>query len=76
MNRFEVGRSYGVLHLGERREAVTVASRDQETVTLEDGRKARILHGASHDGTAEEVLRLGEVGAVATGGVVRVCHLL
>jgi len=75
MDRFEVGMSYGVLHCNERDEAVTVAARDAKSVTLADGRKVRILVGEAPGGGGEEVLRIDERGAVATGGVVRVCHL-
>lgn len=76
MDSFVVGRSYGVLHLDDRRESVTVAARTAESVQLSDGRTARVLHGVAPDGSAEEVIRLGEVGALATGGVVRACHLI
>ncbi len=75
MDRFEVGKSYGVLHCNERDETVTVAARDSDSVTLADGRKLRVLVGNSPCGGDEEVLRIDERGAVATGGVVRVCHL-
>lgn len=75
MGRFEIGKSYGVLHGDERAETVTVAARDSGSVTLADGRKLRVLAGNSPDGGDEEVLRIDERGAVATGGVVRVCHL-
>lgn len=75
MDTFEVGMRYGVLHCNERDETVTISARDRTTVTLSDGRKARILIGESPTGGDEEVLRLGERGAVALGGVVRVCHL-
>lgn len=67
--------SYGVLHCNEREETVTVAARDAKSVTLTDGRKVRILVGEAPDGGDEEVLRIDERGAVATGGVVRSCHL-
>lgn len=72
MRAFEPGQTYGVLHLDDRRESVTVVARDANTVTLSDGRKARILAGVAPDGDDEEVIRLDECGAVA--GVVRVCH--
>lgn len=75
MDRFEVGMSYGVLHCNEREETVTVAARGAKSVTLTDGRKVRILVGEAPDGGDEEVLRIDERGAVATGGVVRACHL-
>lgn len=75
MDRFEVGMSYGVLHCNERDETVTVAARDAKNVTFTDGRRVRILVGESPGGGDEEVLRIEERGAVATGGVVRVCHL-
>ncbi len=39
MDRFEIGKSYGVLHCNERDETVTVAARDAKSVTLADGRK-------------------------------------
>ena len=74
MDRFEVGMRYGVLHCDERSETVTISARDKTTVTLSDGRKARILVGIAPGGGDEEVLRLDERGAVALGGVVRVCH--
>lgn len=67
--------SYGVLHCNERDETVTVAARDSGSVTLTDGRKLRVLVGISPGGGDEEVLRIDERGAVACGGVVRVCHL-
>lgn len=76
MQSFEVGSSYGVLHLDDRRESVTVVARDAASVTLSDGRKARILAGVAPDGGDEEVIRLGECGAVAVDGLVRVCHRL
>lgn len=75
MDRFEAGRSYGVLHCDEREEIVTVAARDTKNVTFTDGRMARIVIGVAPGGGDEEVLRIGERGAVAMGGVVRVCHL-
>jgi hypothetical protein len=75
MDRFEVGRSYGVLHCNERSEVVTVAARESSSVTLTDGRKVKIVVGESPSGGSEEVLRIDERGAVAFGGVVRVCHL-
>lgn len=75
MDRFEVGMSYGVLHCDEHDETVTIAARDDKTVTLADGRMVRILVGEAPDGGDEEVLRIDERGAVATGGVVRACHL-
>jgi hypothetical protein len=76
MNRaFEVGREYGVLHIGDRTETVLITSRGAKTVTLGDGRKARILAGIAPDGGGEEVIRLGERGPVAFGGVVRACHI-
>lgn len=71
MSRFEPGRTYGVLHMHDMPEHVTIASRDASTVTLTDGRRARILAGMAPDGGDEEVLRLNESGAVAIGGVVR-----
>lgn len=71
MTRFEPGRTYGVLHMHDTSERVTVVARDANTVTLSDGRKARILAGVAPDGGDEEVLRLSESGAVALGGVVR-----
>ena len=67
--------SYGVLHCNEREETVTVAARDAKSVTLTDGRKEQILVGEDPNGGDEEVLRIDERAAVATGGVVRVCHL-
>jgi hypothetical protein len=73
MDKFEVGKSYGVLHLDDRPEVVTVTGRDERTVTLSDGRKSPILQGSAPDGGDEEVLRLDEVGALAHGGVVRAC---
>lgn len=75
MDRFVVGRTYGVLHMDDRREVVTVAARTADSVQLADGRSVRIVHGEAPHGGSEEVLRLGEAGPVATGGVVRVCHL-
>ena len=75
MDRFEVGMSYGVLHCNEREETVTIAARDSGSATLADGRKVRILVGESPTGGSEELLRIDERGAVAFGGVVRVCHL-
>ena len=75
MDRFEVGCSYGVLHCDEREEVVTIADRDEKSVTLTDGRKVRICIGNSPGDGGAEVLRIDERGAVATGGVVRVCHL-
>lgn len=74
MDRFEVGETYGVLHCDEHEEWVTVSARDAANVTLSDGRKLRVLLGSSPTGGDEEVLRIAEVGQVATGGVVRVCH--
>lgn len=71
MNRFEPGRTYGVLHMHDTPESVTVSERDDSSVTLSDGRKARVLAGVAPDGGDEEVLRLNESGAVALGGVVR-----
>lgn len=76
MQAFQPGQTYGVLHPDDRRESVTVVARDSNTVTLSDGRKARILAGVAPDGGDEEVIRLGECGAVAVGGVVRACHKL
>ena len=76
MRTFEPGQTYGVLHLDDRRESVTVVARDANTVTLSDGRKARVLAGVAPDGGDEEVIRLGECGAVAVDGLVRVCHRL
>lgn len=67
--------SYGVLHCNEREETVTIAARDSGSVTLTDGRKLRVLAGNSPFGGDEEVLRIDDRCAVATGGVVRVCHL-
>ena len=75
MEMFEAGRSYSVMHCDEKGESVTVAERSSKSVTLADGRKVRIVVGESPDGGSEEVLRIDERGAVATGGVVRVCHL-
>jgi hypothetical protein len=75
MDRFEIGRSYGVMHLDDRQETVTIAGRDIASVTFEDGRRARVLHGLAPDGSDEEVLRIDERGAFAAGGVVRACHL-
>lgn len=76
MRSFEVGQTYSVLHMDDRRESVTVVARDASTVTLSDGRKAHVLAGIAPDGGDEEVIRLGECGAVAVGGVVRACHRL
>lgn len=75
MDMFEVGCSYSVLHSDDRCEVVTIADRDSKTVTLTDGRKVRVVIGVSDGGGHEEVLRIDESGAVATGGVVRVCHM-
>ncbi len=75
MKLFEIGCRYGVLHMTDLDETIEIASRDQETVTLTDGRRARVLAGMAPDGSDEEVIRLGEVGCVAHGGVVRVCAL-
>jgi hypothetical protein len=75
MDRFVVGRTYGVLHMDDRNEVVVIAARTADSVQFADGRSARVLHGEAPDGSAEEVIRLGEVGPVATGGVVRACHL-
>lgn len=74
MRSFEVGQTYGVLHMDDRQDSVTVVARDASTVTLSDGRKAHVLAGIAPDGGDEEVIRLDECGAVA--GVVRVCHRL
>lgn len=49
MSKFQTGHSYGVLHLDDRSERVTVVARDASTVTLSDGRKARILAGVAPD---------------------------
>lgn len=74
MNKFEAGQRYGVLHMHDQPDSVVVAARTDHQVTLADGRIARIVHGQSPDGGTEEVLRLDEQGAVAVGGVVRVCQ--
>ena len=73
MNMFEIGKSYGVLSLGDIDEVVTIASRDAASVTLADGRKVRVMAGQAPDGGDEEVMRIDERGAV--GGVVRACHV-
>lgn len=44
-------------------------------MTLTDGRKVLVSVGISPSGGDEEVLRIDERGAVAVGGVVRVCHV-
>lgn len=75
MERFEIGKSYSVWHMDEREEVVTIASRSSKSVTLADGRTVRVSVGNAPSEGTEEVLRIDEVGAVATGGVVRVCHL-
>lgn len=72
MNQFKPGNTYGVLHLNDHRESVTIASRDAGSVTLTDGRKISIAAGAAPGGGTEEVLRLGDEPVC---GVVRVCHL-
>ena len=74
MKAFEVGETDGVLHMDDRRETVTIAARDGSIVRFSDGRTARVLAGIAPDSTDEECIRLGEVGPVATGGIVRVCH--
>lgn len=76
MTRFQPGGTYGVLHMHDTPERVTIATRDASTVTLTDGRHARILSGVAPDGSDEELLRLDESGAVALGGVVRACALV
>lgn len=75
MQKFEVGKSYGVLHMDDRVEAVTVIARSDESVTLSDGRVARVIHGIAPDGGSAEVLRLDERGPVAIGGIVRSCDV-
>ena len=62
--------------MDDRRESVLIDSRSAETVTLADGRICRVLAGLGPDGNAEEVLRIDEVGPMAVGGVVRVCHAI
>lgn len=74
MDKFQIGQSYGVMHMDDRSEQVTIAARDDSSVTLADGRRATILHGAGPTGEAEELFRLDEDGPVARGGVVRACH--
>ena len=69
MKAFEVGETYGVLHMDDRRETVTIAARDGSIVRFSDGRTARVLAGIAPDSTDEECIRLDEVGPVATGAI-------
>lgn len=75
IRRFEVGNTYAVFHLlSDDLDTVTVAARDGNRVTFTDGRGGIALRSVGPHGD-EETIRLGEVGPVATGGVVRVCAL-
>ena len=75
IKRFEVGSTYAVFHmLSDELDTVTVAARNGNRVTFTDGRSGTALRSVGPDGD-EETIRLGEVGPVATGGVVRVCAL-
>mgnify|MGYP003610003783 CR=1 FL=1 len=75
IRRFEVGKTYSVYHmLSDELDTVTVVSRNGNRVTFTDGRSGNALRSVGPDGN-EETIRLGEVGPVATGGVVRVCAL-
>ena len=74
MDMFEIGKSYGVLSLGDIDEVITIASRDAESVTLADGRKIKVMAGQAPDGGDEEMMRIDECGATCQG-VVRVCHV-
>ena len=75
IRRFEVGSTYAVFHmLSDELDTVTVAARNGNRVTFTDGRSGNALRSVGPDGD-EETIRLGEVGSVATGGVVRVCAL-
>ena len=68
MNRFEVGKTYGVLHLADQDESVTIASRTAKTVHLSDGRTMNVMPDFAADGGNEEVIWIG-------GSIVRVCNL-
>ena len=75
IRRFEVGSTYLVFHmLSDAEDAATVAARDGNRVTFTDGRSGNARRSVGPHGD-EETIRLGEVGPVATGGVVRVCAL-
>lgn len=75
IRRFEVGNTYAVFHLlSDDLDTVTVAAREGNRVTFTDGRGGIALRSVGPHGD-EETIRLGEVGPVATGGVVRVCAL-
>ena len=75
IRRFEVGNTYAVFHLlSDDFDTVTVAAREGNRVTFTDGRGGIALRSVGPRGD-EETIRLGEVGPVATGGVVRVCAL-
>ena len=75
IRRFEVGNTYAVFHLlSDDLDTVTVAAREGNRVTFTDGCGGIALRSVGPHGD-EETIRLGEVGPVATGGVVRVCAL-
>ena len=75
IRRFDVGSTYVVFHmLSDELDTVTVATRTGNRITFTDGRGGNALRSVGPDGD-EETIRLGEVGPVATGGVVRVCAL-
>ena len=76
MRKFEAGATYGVLHMLDRQDFVTVSSRTNDLVRLTDGREAKALPGIGPDDRSEEVIRLNEQGPIAAGGVVRVCARL
>lgn len=71
-SRFEAGHSYAVWHLDDAAEVVTIADRTDSTITLTDGRKAKVRHSLAPDGSDSESIQLPRKGR--PDGVCRVCH--